>query len=277
MVKRSKNIIFSCILLLTALFRASYAQEVPKQWPHIRSVKTPKVHKVSIDRHDFLYIADDRGNVHKYDTIGNLLLTYSPRQNNEVSILEAWRKVNILVFNRNFQEYVILDRFLTQSPIYRLRAEQIGFARLLTYAADNNLWIVDEKDFSLKKFNLRFNKVEVLTPLDFILNPSKYEMTFIREYQNLLFISDRNSGILVFDNLGNFKTKLPFLNVQYFSFRGDELYFIANDRLTIYNLYSKKEVVLDLPTQFKFNYMLLIKDKAYGFTATGMEVFALPK
>lgn len=270
---------FVIINLLTIIFTVSAFQKALAQediiWNHYKSIKTPKISTVSIDRYGFIYIADDRGNVHLYDTIGNFMLNYSPRQNNEVTLLEAWRKVNIFVFNNNYQEYVILDRFLTASTTHRLRSEDVGFARLATLSADQNIWVIDEKEFSLKKINIRYNKTEIVTPLDLILNPNNYNMTFMREYQNLLFISDRNSGILVFDNLGSYKAKIPLKNVNFFSFRGDQLYFVANDKIWLYNIYTKEEQSVNIPVNYKFDYILLAQDKAYGFTNSSMEIFIL--
>ncbi|WMJ75445.1 hypothetical protein RCC89_20120 [Cytophagaceae bacterium ABcell3] len=260
------------ILFLGTLNATAQQKEI--KWKHLSSIKIPRPQQVSIDRYGSIYLADRRGNVHKLDTLGNTALTYSPRHNNEVSLLEAWRKVNIFVFNRNFQEYVLLDRFLTESPTYRFRGD-IGFARLATYSADNNLWVIDEKEFSLKKYNLRIKKTELSTPLDLILNPDNYEMTFIREYQNLIFISDKNSGILIFDNMGNYKNKLHARGVDFFSFREDELYFIKNKTLFILNMYSGKEKMIELPSEANFDFILLRGKKAYCFTQNTMEIFSV--
>jgi len=71
----------------------------------------------------------------------------------------------------------------------------------------------------------------------------------MREYQNQLFIADKNSGILVFDNLGNYKTKLPFVDVSWFGFWNDEIYFALGDELVRYNLYNFKEKRAPLPVK----------------------------
>jgi hypothetical protein len=259
--------------ILFVLLLPSYLFAQENTWQHIQTIKVPKVSKVSLDRYDLIYIADDRGNVHQIDSSGNLMLTFSPKRNSEVALLEAWRKVNVIAFYRNFQEYVLLDRFLTSSPNLKLKHDLVGFASLVTYSADNNLWIIDEKDFSLKKYNVKFNSIDAHTPLDLILSHKTYEMTYMREYQNLLFISDRSAGIILFDNLGNFKTKIPFRNLSYFNFLGDELYFLSNDEITFYNIYTKKERKFRIPDGKKFEYVLFIKDKAYFFLNDSMEIY----
>jgi hypothetical protein len=248
----------------------------------IKSVQTPPVRNVSIDRYNFFYFADDRGNIYKYDQDATLLLTFSPRKNSEVTLLEAWRNVNILVFYRNYQEFIFLNRFLTETPNFILDEEEqdqdksVGFARLATFTGDNNLWIIDDDDFSLKKLDLTYNKLIIHTPLELVLPKKNYDFNFIREYQNLLFINDKNSGILIFDNLGNYKNKLEFKGLNYFSFQNNNLYFIEDGHIRLYDIYTGDESKIKLPEGKQFLYALLGDKKAYLFTDRSIEVFKCP-
>jgi hypothetical protein len=248
----------------------------------IKSVKVPLVKNVSIDRYNFIYFADDRGNIYKYDQDANPLLTFSPKKNSDVTLLEAWRNVNILVFYRNYQEFIFLNRFLTETPNFILDEEgqnqdrSVGFARLATFTGDNNLWIVDDDDFSLKKLDLTYNKLLIHTPLELVLDKRTYDFNFIREYQNLLFINDKNSGILIFDNLGNYKNKLEFKGLNYFSFQNNNLYFIDGGYIRFYNIYTGEESKIKIPEGKQFIYALLGDRKAYLFTDTSIEVYACP-
>ena len=57
--------------------------------------------------------------------------------------------------------------------------------------------------------------------LDLMLGNQPHEVIYLKEYQNLLYLVDKNSGIWVFDNLGNFKKKLNYKGVQWFTVVGD--------------------------------------------------------
>lgn len=251
-----------------------------KDWTLLKSFKTEPIQTVSIDPYFNFYIADDRGNVFKYDSMGNQLLRYSPQKKANVSLLDAWRSVTIFVFYKTIQEYTILDRFLTTSNAnFSFRQERennekkIGFARLATLASDNSLWVFDDIDFSLKKYDPRINQVIVHSSLDLILDPSYYDLSHMREYQNLLFISDKNSGILVFDNLGNYKTKIPVEGVNYFNFLENKLYFISGNQMIIFDIYTSTQKSIPLPVGKKYNYVLLADNKTYLFTADGIEIY----
>lgn len=242
-------------------------------WKKIKTVDIEGIDKVSIDPYASIYISDVQGNIKRYDSLGNFQLTFSPVKKGDVTLLEGWRYVNTFVYYRNFQQYTILDRFLNQTSNIDIDHNVIGFARLVTFSIDNNIWIVDDEDFSLVKYNTFFNKVDLKTNLDLLLDPETYDLTFMREYQNLLFICDRNSGILIFDNLGNYKSKLPVKSIDYFGFYKDEIYFIKEGNIHLYNIYTSKERILTVPETISYKYALLSDSRTYLFTDKKMEVY----
>lgn len=256
-----------CLALLPVTISFKSEQ---KEWTFLRTVPTPPVHKTSIDRYFNFYIADNKGNLFKFDSLGNEVAKFSPPKKADITLVEAWRAVNVFVFYRQLQEYNFLDRFLTSStPNFKFangfdnNDEGIGFARLATVAYDNNLWIFDDTDFSLKKYDTQINQITIKTSLDLILDPKFYDLTLIREYQNLLFINDKNSGILVFDNMGNYKHKLEFKDVNYFNFIDNYIYFLQKDKMVIVDLYKGSQKEYPLPQAKNYQYILLSYSMAY--------------
>lgn len=229
---------------------------------------------VSISRHAHVYVADAKGNIHKYDTTGKLLNTFSPQKLGQVNTLESWNGLRTLVFYRDFQEYMFLDRFLTYNPRNVLPADVVGFARCLTSAADENLWLIDDQDFSLKKLDAYASKLIFSTPLDLILPKRNYQFSFMRDYQNNLYVLDSISGILVFDNMGNYKKLIP-AKTNFFSFDGDEMYWLnASGTIETFNLYSFKKGKIELPkTSDKVHYCLKMKKYLFLFSANQMHIF----
>ncbi|MBO9699663.1 MAG: hypothetical protein J7604_05590 [Sporocytophaga sp.] len=272
-LKNSKVKFFISTILLYFFVQNTFAQE-----SHLNFLKSVKINtavkKVSIDTYFNFYTADANGNVSKFDSEGNYLLTFSPQKKSNVTLLEAWRNVNIFVFYRNFQQFLFLNRFLTPSPNTDLNQELVGFARIAAPSSDNNLWLVDETDFSLKKYNLTFHKLDIRNPLELILNPQNYDLTFLREYQNLLFINDKNSGILIFDNMGNLKERISVKGLDYFSFIKNNLYYIQDNKLIILDLYTKKAMEIDLPSEKAYNFVLLSEQRAFLFDQESVDIFS---
>jgi len=227
-------------------------------------VKSPD--KVSVDRYNNIFVCDGDGNVNKYDTTGNLTLTYSPQKIGSISLIEAWNSVKIFLFYKDFQEYVMLDRFLAPISIYNFDLSSIGFARTATLAADNNLWIIDDSDFSLKKHDIQLQTITIETPLDLLLDARDYDINFMREYQNMLFINDYNSGIFVFDNLGNYKKKLPFTRLESFGFLNEELYYLEDNKIHLFHLYNFNTRTIQLPEDKIFINVIVFENQVYLFS-----------
>ncbi len=232
---------------------------------------------VSIDRQGHVYIASANGDIDRYDSQGNLAYHFSPDTKGNVSLIEAWQGLRTFVFYRDFQQFLFLDRFLTTPNRLNIGTELSRYYQWVTLAGDNNLWMVDQQELSLKKFDIEINEFMLETPFNLNLDPENFELTHIREYQNLLFISDLNSGVLVFDNLGNYLETLPVKGLNYFSFNERELLGIStNNTLVFIDLYNKTKRTLDVPGDDK-QFVLQEKNNLYIIYNYKMEVYKFVK
>ncbi len=207
---------------------------------------------VSVNQYGNIVVGDAKGAITLYDTLGSVIQRYAPACVAPVTLLETWQTLKVFAFHREMQSYTLLDRFLTpivEQSVFTEAAEvQIGYVRLATLANDSQVWIFDDADFSLKKYNPINRQISLRSSLGLILDAANYQLEFIREYQNMLFIVDRNAGILVFDNLGNFKRKIAVKGATFFGFTDNELYLVAENKLLLMHLYTQQKRVLALPS-----------------------------
>ncbi|MFC2125824.1 hypothetical protein ACFLU5_13535 [Bacteroidota bacterium] len=207
----------------------------------------PSYTSLSIDRGDFLFIAESSGSIQKYDWDGNLVLTFSSGRIAPVTNLEARMTNKIFVFYNDLQQYLVLDRFMTSISDLHLPPDLIGYAHIATLAPDNNVWIIDDNDFSLKKFSPQYSEVLLITPFDLLLDNDNYAIEDMTEYQNRLYISDKYKGILVFDNMGNYLDTKPYMGIDELSFYRDYLLVSHFDTLQFIDLYrfEKKQFKIE--------------------------------
>ena len=209
--------------------------------------------QVSIDRQGNFFIADKKGNIDKYSPNGKPLQHFSPQKVSTPSIIEAWQGLRSFVFYREFQEYLFLDRFLNPSPRYTFAPEISQFISLATMGNGSQLWVVDGQQLSLKRIDTHSKEIQIDVPLNLHLNPDSNELTYLRSYQNFVFLADKVSGILVFDNLGNYLETFPFSGVDFFTFSGNELILSYEDRALFYDIYKKTKKEVALPNlSYKF-------------------------
>lgn len=213
---------------------------------------------ISATRQGQILAADEQSNLFLFDTNGVMMYQFSPRRPARVHLLEGWNGLRPFAFYRDFQEYVILDRFLLADDNTRLNGENVGYARLAAPSQDGNLWVLDEANFQLKKIDLRTQNVLFSTPLDLVLKPGNYSLTFMREYQNQLYICDGKGPVLLFDQMGNFKKRLPISEADWIGFQGEEVYSIMGDSLVFFNPYKFLITKKSLPMEVKVKSELLI-------------------
>lgn len=225
---------------------------------------------VSIDRTDHIYIAGEKGNVYKYYSNGELLYTYSPQKPGRVKNLEAWSTLKLLVFYEGLQEFTFLNRFLTHISTQKFGSDI--YARLATISSDNNLWVFDDQDYTLKKINLNYFEPQIVATLSNIISDDFIGRN-LREYQNFVFLSDENSGIYVFDNLGNYIKLLPFTSASFFNFHKTELYFLNNTQLEFYDLYSAETRSVEIPTDNDYLYALVTEDHLYLISKKYLDIY----
>ncbi|MCU0448647.1 MAG: hypothetical protein MUC97_02225 [Bernardetiaceae bacterium] len=217
-------------------------------WREVRTVPLTQPVHLSVDRYGNYYVADAAGNLDRYDSLGQFALHYSPPKLAQITQLEARPTVRIFAFYRELQEYKLLNRFLTPLETYPLAqaSSELGFVRLAAPSLDNQLWLFDDVQFALYKYDKNQNQTSFKAPLDLLLGQADYDFNQMAEYQNQLFINDRNSGILVFDNLGNYRRRLG-QPTEHFDFYGNEVYYLHQGQLWFEHLYTGAKRSLPLP------------------------------
>ncbi len=243
----------SIVILLLLLSISGLAQSPQK----VSSFQLPfKPIACSIDRQGSLYFASTEGIIEKYDQSGKLLYHFSPQKKATPSLIEAWQGLRVFVYYEAFQEYIFLNRFLTDTERYKLERFNLSqFNGLATLSADNNLWLVNNNTLTLSKIDLESGETLLENVLTLTLPSKTIQPTFIREYQNLLFISDKQQGVLVFDNLGNYMETLKLKGLQFFSFQSNEIVATLVNKIVVMDIYkkTKREIsTANLSYQFVF-------------------------
>lgn len=243
----------------------------------VKSVKLDnRVVHASTDRQGNLYIASNNGDIDRFDKDANLAYHFSPDKKGNATLMEAWQGLRTFVFYRDFQQYLFLDRFLNNSTPFDIGNGLSTYFELGTIAGDNNLWLIDQQELTLKKLDIEISEFLIETPFNLNLDPDNFELTFMREYQNLLFISDKSSGVLVFDNLGNYLENLPITNLRHFSFFDNELLGLnaTGDKVKQIDIYTKKERELSLPEP-SYQFVFMENSRLYCIAAKRIDIFKM--
>ncbi|KAA5549509.1 hypothetical protein [Adhaeribacter rhizoryzae] len=261
------------VLLIAAVLFASKA--TAQSLTYIRSVPVSKPEAISLDRLSNIYVTDAKNILYKFDPTGKAIQTFSPPATGHVANVEAWNMVKTLLFYDDRQQITLLDRFLTPITSARLSDFTNGIIRTATLAADDRIWLLNESDVTLSKVDIRYPDAVLKTELNQILTESAGDIRFMREYQNNLYMLDRNSGIYIFDNMGNYKKRLPLAGVNYIGFKDEELYYVKENQLIFLNLYNQQNRTINLPAGKNYSKALVGEKFYYFFTSSGFDIYSL--
>lgn len=228
---------------------------------------------VSIDQLGQVYVAGKNNILYKLDARGKGLQTYSPTQQGQLRGVEAWNPNKTLLFYEDRQQVVLLDRFLAPMATIRLADLDPGLVRLATLSSDDQLWVLNESDFSISKIDPRYPDARLSTRLNQILPRSAHDFRLLREHQHHLYLLDRHSGLYTFDNMGTFKKKLPLTNLSHLGFLGDEAYFLREGKLVFFNLYSGRETAYALPPGSAYQQVLAADKVLYLFSDHQLDIY----
>ena len=200
----------------------------------------------SQDRTGNIFLTFEGGAITKFSSSMDSLISFSPEKLGDVALLEAWHGFQIFAFFKEFQEFALLDRFLTRDTRFQLSQSSANYVNMCTISSDQNLWIFEENQFRLIKLDLNIRAIDIEIPLEFVLNANEHKITFLREYQNLVFLVDEYSGIYIFDNLGNYLRKIDAKGINSCSFRNEHIFYLQNNEVHEINLYQDTHEIIKI-------------------------------
>ena len=227
-----KFVVVSC--LSAVLFSwTPVAAQVPKK---LKELSLKNIDNVSVDRLGDLFVVFKNGAIKKYDANGKELAVL--KKGALPTLIEPWYHPKIFVYDRLKQQRIDYDHNLQSPQIEKIDPAIAVNPFLVCPTNDNKLLVLDEGDWSIKKANPTTSKVLLEFTID-TTGMSKPVFSYLREYQSLIFLHDKFSGIFVFNNLGKRINHIK-CTTQNFGFYGEELFYLVDDRVIFFDLYSEK-------------------------------------
>ncbi|RED99529.1 hypothetical protein [Marinoscillum furvescens] len=247
----------SWTIILALIVHFTEAQE----WRQVISIKTDvPITAFDADPQGNLYVGTAAGNVIKYAPSLLSRELYSDLANFPVTSIAAWNRLRVFVFFQDDQQFAFLDRFTAQPKINQLESYTHDLIWQCSPGIDNSLWALSTAYHELRKYNLQTRELITALPLQ----QSLKEVTHIRAYQNLLLVSDKETGIFIFDQYANLQHKINQKGVHHFQIIDGQLLFYAKGqvhRVDLFQPYSHERLkapegafsaVLDLVGNYAF-------------------------
>ncbi|MFM7850935.1 MAG: hypothetical protein ACKO96_03245 [Flammeovirgaceae bacterium] len=223
-----KVFLFTSFSLLL-LFHNCLAQVPTKK---IKEFKAGKINTITTDRLGNFFLVLKNGQIKKYDANGKLVATTKAT----VDLLEPWFHPSIFAFSRGHKKFTRYGRNFENPVVTEIDASWAIEPYLVTVRADNHIWILDRADAMLKHINPVTSATVSEFAIDTLQLKNKPSFTHIREYQNMLFVLDQNSGILIFTIFGRQIGYIKKSGILHFNFVGEELYYAHDNTIQFFDL-----------------------------------------
>jgi hypothetical protein len=227
-----------------------------------------------VDNLGNLYLLTATNQFKKFSAKGDSMGVFNDvRRYGKLSYADVSNPLKIQLYYQNFCTIVTLDRFLNSRNVLDLRKKQLFKVKAIATAYDNNLWIIDEQEFKLKKLdekgNTLFETVDWRQLFDTLPSPTQ-----IFDQDGFLYLYDPAKGFYIFDYYGAFKNKLSFINWTNTAVAGGTLYGFQHHQLYSYRTGSLQLKTYALPAFFgNYAAIKVHGGKVYLLKADGIHIY----
>lgn len=191
------------------------------------------------------------------------------------SLVDVNNPLRTLLYYRNFATVVMLDRLLSQRNSINFRKQNIFSVKAVANAYDNNIWVFDEQDMSLKKINEDGKLLQQTTDWR-LLMPEVPSPVSIIDANNFVYLYDPAKGFFIFDYYGTYKNNLPFLNWSSISISNGVLAGFSGNQFFLYQLQSLNLRTYTLPAFFKgYSVIKAMNGKIYLLKKDGIYIYSV--
>ncbi|MEQ9415567.1 MAG: hypothetical protein RIF39_17150 [Cyclobacteriaceae bacterium] len=263
------KLLIAFVLVITQL--TSFAQ-----LNKVTDLDTPNVSTASVDRLGNFYFVLPTGALQKYDPDGNLLDEVKDGVV-PLTLLEPWNPLKVFTYSNTNRVIKHWDHHLALLEEKPLEPSLSITPQLVCPANEvHKAWILDVADYTIKKVNLATNEIEIdaALPTGWASDDSNY--VFMREYQNRIFLLDKNKGILMLNMLGKLITTIEIKGLEFFNFMGEELcYRNGNDILLLDLFTGATRKAASINSEKNIRTSILTDERLVLVLADKVEIYAL--
>jgi hypothetical protein len=232
----------------------------------IASIKVSFIKSAYIDRPGDLYIIDEHDSLAKFSIDGQFLAKYSmavtifdPRDGARWFVYEETPKKRFGFFSEDL------------GMLYPVREHYAIEPTMVCASGENQAWILDRADWSLKRVDPAQSRVVADALIDQKQFNQPPEFIFMREYQHFLFLIEKKNGIIIFNSLGHQIKKIVDSDIKTVNFLGEELYYKKGDKLIFYDFFDG--TTREMPVDPACKFALLTDVRKYLVYPDKIEIF----
>ncbi len=224
---------------------------------------------VEVDEQGDVYLVNTEKQLIKFNSSLDTLFIFNEKSM-EVELVAPQNALKILIFNKSLNTIQFLDKTLSPSvDELNLDEVDIPLVEAVGISKDNNFWLFDQYDQSLKKYDTKMNMISTSGNLMNITGLN-WSPTKLKEIDNKVFVCDTSRGIMEFDFFGSYVQSINLKVKSNFYYAQSSLWYLRNDSLIVHDILLQEESKFQLPQKnivdfafYKSQFYLLTQEKLY--------------
>jgi hypothetical protein len=188
-------------------------------------ITTDPLGNLYIIKENFIWLYNNKG-----DSIG----AFNSRKYGNISLVDATNPYKILVFFQDYNMLLFLDNYLSQNgePI---DLQDLGFDQVVMacQSRENGFWIFDQLKQKAFRLNANFQVTHETVNLPQWFGVSIVPESMV-EYNNQLYLNDKENGIYVFDHFATYLKTIPIKNLDQIQVLPDRMNYLLDNRFCQY-------------------------------------------
>lgn len=175
---------------------------------------------------------------------GQRQFTYSNNILGEISSVDVFNPMKIIVFFKDFSKIVILDNTLSeQGGALDLNEVSLEETSLVCTSYNNGIWYYNPLKFQLTRLENSTKNINISANISNILNKN-IQPNFLVEFNNRLYLNDPTNGVLVFDVYGTYLKTIPIFGLTTFQVKENYLLYVnQTGQIETYDFFTLEKSV----------------------------------
>ncbi|SFV32115.1 NHL repeat-containing protein [Thermoflavifilum thermophilum] len=245
-----KTLYSGILCICWSCYAFSAAAQAPGLFFRITDSFALKARQVYTDPSGNLYWINQQGVFFKKDGQADSLYQYTNWSTGIPDQADVSNPLRILLFYAHTGRIYFLSRWLTSQYVLDLKAKGILQPAAMALSYDNQIWVYDAGNGTLKKISPDGNLLLQSAPFNQLM-PGLLQPTRIIDRHQQVYLYDPQRGIAVYDELANFKTWIPVENSQSFAVTDEWLYVLKADSLYVFQPPFRQWPGISLPAYIK--------------------------
>lgn len=209
----------------------------------------------------------------KFTFSGDTLYSNGLKLSGQIHQIDAFQSLRTMLFYKDQFQIAVLDNTLSiQGEIIELDQKGVFQPEFIAQSVNNNLWVMDMANVQLKRFDRNFEEIYESGNLNQLLN-IQLDPIEMHEHNEMLYISDKNEGILVFDIYGSYIKTIPLTEIEHFQVKGDHILYVKDGLVYNYSMMDFESKRLSIPGIAKVKTARAEKNLLFVHTENTIKVF----